>query len=46
MEWFNSRWTPELAMLGGLSLPTGNEAFSSDVSDIVGCALRAGSPEE
>ena len=26
-------WTPELAMLGGLSLPTGDEAFSSDGVD-------------
>ena len=26
-------WTPELAILGGLSLPTGGEAFSSDGAD-------------
>ena len=26
-------WTPELAILGGLSLPTGEEAFSSDGVD-------------
>ena len=26
-------WTPELAVLGGLSLPTGDEAFSSDGVD-------------
>ena len=26
-------WTPELAILGGLSLPTGDEAFSSDGVD-------------